>query len=95
MLYALTAAAMSAPWLAFFAYLRRHPMLLGDGIDWAFVSHQRIRSVVGMVLYLLSAALGWLVSPLIGLVGIGVMIFFHAVTTEGMRRGRSRRRTPA
>ncbi|MBQ1027909.1 TMEM175 family protein [Micromonospora sp. C95] len=93
LLYALVAAAMSAPWLAFFAYLRRHPMLLGEGIGRAFVSSQRIRPVVGMALYLIGGALGWFVSPVIGLVGIGVMIFFHAVTSEGVRRGRSRLRT--
>ncbi|MCZ7418524.1 TMEM175 family protein [Verrucosispora sp. WMMA2121] len=94
-LYALTAAAMSAPWLAFFAYLRRHPMLLREGVDWAFVSTQRARPVVGMALYFISGALGWFVGPVIGLVGIGVMIFFHAVTSEGIRRGRARRRRPA
>jgi uncharacterized membrane protein len=94
-LYALTAAAMSAPWLAFFAYLRRHPRLLGEGIDRAYVSAQRIRPVVGMALYLASGALGWLVSPVLGVIGIGVMIFFHALTSEGVRRGWSRRRSPA
>ncbi|MEV4714982.1 TMEM175 family protein [Micromonospora sp. NPDC049374] len=93
-LYALAAAAMSAPWLASFAYLRRHPMLFREGVDWAFVSTQRLRPVVGMALYLTSAALGWFVSPVIGLIGIGVMIFFHALTSEGVRRGRARRRRP-
>ena len=94
-LYALTAAAMSAPWLAFFSYLCRHPRLLGEGIDRAYVSAQRLRPVVGMTLYLASGALGWLVSPVLGVIGIGVMVFFHALTSEGVRRGRSRRRSPA
>ncbi|GAB3860072.1 TMEM175 family protein [Micromonospora andamanensis] len=94
-LYALAAAAMSAPWLAFFAYLRRHPRLLGEGLDRAFVSAQRVRPVVGMALYLTTAALGWFVNPILGLAGIGVMILFHALTSEGLRRWRTRRRMPA
>ncbi|MFG2058902.1 TMEM175 family protein [Micromonospora sp. NPDC048930] len=94
-LYALTAAAMSAPWLAFFAYLRRHPALLAGGTSAAHVAAQRTRPVTGMALYLISGALGWLVSPVLGLVGIGVMIVYHALTSEGVRRRRPRRRRRA
>ncbi|WP_446216469.1 TMEM175 family protein [Micromonospora sp. IBHARD004] len=92
LLYALTAAAMSAPWLAFFGYLRRRPALLGEGISVAHVAAQRARPVTGMVLYLFSGALGWFVSPVLGVIGIVVMIVFHALTSEGVRRRRPHRR---
>ncbi|MEG3634054.1 TMEM175 family protein [Micromonospora palythoicola] len=95
LLYALAAASMSAPWLAFFGYLRRHPSLLAEGVDEDYVSAQRIRPVVGMALYLITGALGWFVSPVLGLLGIGVMIIFHSLTSGGLRFGRWRRRRPA
>ncbi|GAA4579839.1 TMEM175 family protein [Micromonospora coerulea] len=86
LLYALTAAAMSAPWLAFFSYLHRRPALLGEGVSAAHVAAQRARPITGMLLYLFSGALGWFVSPLLGLIGIVVMILYHALTSEGVRR---------
>ena len=58
-------------------------------------SAQRTRQLTGMAVYLLTGLLGWLVSPVLGLVGIGVMIAYHALTIEGVRRGRPRRRKPA
>ncbi|MFE9692859.1 hypothetical protein [Micromonospora sp. NPDC005806] len=39
--------------------------------------------------------LGWVVSPAFGLIGIGVMIVYYALTSEGVRRGWPRRRQPA
>ncbi|WP_200216076.1 hypothetical protein [Micromonospora coerulea] len=38
------------------------------------------------MLYLFSGALGWFVSPLLGVIGIVVMILYHALTSEGVRR---------
>lgn len=58
----------------------------------AHVAAQRARPVTGMALYLLSGALGWFVSPVLGVIGIVVMIAYHALTSEGVRRGRPRRR---
>ncbi|SCG59999.1 hypothetical protein [Micromonospora inositola] len=40
-----------------------------------------------MVLYLFSGVLGWFVSPVLGVIGIVVMIVYHALTSEGVRRG--------
>ncbi|MET7375266.1 TMEM175 family protein [Micromonospora arida] len=85
-LYALSAALMSAPWLVFFGYLHRHPALLRRGVSPEYVRAQRLRPVTGLVLYGLSGLLGWFVSPLLGLVGVIVMISYHAVTSEGLPR---------
>ncbi|MGC4746105.1 TMEM175 family protein [Micromonospora sp. DT201] len=90
-LYALAAALMSAPWLVFFGYLRRHPELLGRGVSPEHVRTQRLRPVTGLVLYGLSGLLGWFVNPVLGLIGIIVMIAYHAVTSEGLRRRVGRR----
>ncbi|GGO27573.1 TMEM175 family protein [Micromonospora parathelypteridis] len=90
-LYALAAALMSAPWLVFFGYLHRHPELLDRGVSPQHVRTQRLRPVTGLVLYGLSGLLGWFVNPVLGLIGIIVMIAYHAVTSEGLRRRGARR----
>ncbi|RKR87365.1 putative membrane protein [Micromonospora pisi] len=84
--YALSAALMSAPWLFFFRYLRRHPALLEHDITETYVRTQFQRPVTGLVLYGLSGLLGWFVHPLVGLGGIIVMIIYHAVTSGGLRK---------
>ncbi|WBB68124.1 TMEM175 family protein [Micromonospora sp. WMMD812] len=86
-LYALAAALMSAPWLAFFAYLHRHPALRAAEVDPDHVRAQRARPLTGLVLYGLSGLLGWFVNPVLGLILIIVMIAYHAVTSEGLRAG--------
>ncbi|MFE9188384.1 TMEM175 family protein [Micromonospora sp. NPDC007208] len=90
-LYALAAALMSAPWLVFFGYLHRHPALLERRVSPEYVRTQRLRPVTGLVLYGLSGLLGWFVSPLLGLIGVIVMITYHAVTSEGLPRWLTRR----
>ncbi|MET8372530.1 TMEM175 family protein [Micromonospora profundi] len=85
-LYAASAALMSAPWLVFFAYLRRHPELLGRRVSAEHVRMQRLRPVTGLVLYGLSGLLGWFANPLLGLIGLIVMIVYHAVTSQGVHR---------
>jgi len=90
-LYALSAALMSAPWLVFFGYLHRHPALLRRGVSPEYARTQRLRPVTGLILYGLSGLLGWFVSPLLGLVGVIVMIIYHAATSEGLPRWLTRR----
>ncbi|MER7590874.1 TMEM175 family protein [Micromonospora sp. NPDC127501] len=90
-LYALAAALMSAPWLVFFGYLHRHPALLERRVSPDYVRTQRLRPVTGLILYGLSGLLGWFVSPLLGLIGVIVMISYHAVTSEGLPRWLTRR----
>lgn len=90
-LYALAAALMSAPWLVFFGYLHRHPALLERRVSPEYVRMQRLRPVTGLILYGLSGLLGWFVSPLLGLIGVIVMITYHAVTSEGLPRWLTRR----
>ncbi|MEW2382764.1 TMEM175 family protein [Micromonospora sp. NPDC047707] len=86
-MYALAAALMSAPWLAFFAYLHRHPTLRAENVGPDQVRAQEARPITGLVLYGLAGLVGWVVSPLLGLLGIIVMIIYHGVTSEGLRTG--------
>ncbi|KAB1910678.1 TMEM175 family protein [Micromonospora sp. AMSO31t] len=86
-MYALAAALMSAPWLVFFAYLRRHPTLRAGHIDQDHVHAQEARPITGLLLYGLAGLLGWIVNPLLGLLGIIVMIIYHGLTSEGLRTG--------
>ncbi|MEO3770698.1 TMEM175 family protein [Micromonospora sp. B9E7] len=90
-LYALAAALMSAPWLVFFGYLHRHPALLERRVDPEYVRAQRLRPITGLILYGLSGLLGWFVNPVLGLIGVIVMITYHAVTSEGLPRWLTRR----
>ncbi|WP_205800875.1 TMEM175 family protein [Micromonospora thermarum] len=86
-LYALAAALMSAPWLVFFAYLRRHPALRASHVGQDQVRAQQARPIIGLVLFGLTGLLGWIVNPLFGLLGIVVMIIYHGFTSEGVRAG--------
>ncbi|MFI6781374.1 TMEM175 family protein [Micromonospora sp. NPDC050276] len=90
-LYALAAALMSAPWLVFFGYLHRHPALLERRVSPGYVRTQRLRPVTGLILYGLSGLLGWFVNPVLGLIGVIVMITYHAITSEGLPRWLTRR----
>ncbi|MFC0032689.1 TMEM175 family protein [Micromonospora chaiyaphumensis] len=87
-MYAFAAALMSAPWLVCFRYLRRHPELRAEGVDQDHVRAQEIRPITGLVLYGLTGLVALVVSPILGLVGIIVMIIFHGVTSEGLPRWR-------
>ena len=82
--YALTATPMSVPWLVAFLYLIRHPELRAPGISDRYLRAQVPRPVTGIVLYGLSAVLGWFVDPVLGVAAFVVMIIFHAATSERM-----------
>ncbi|MGI5211912.1 TMEM175 family protein [Plantactinospora sp. CA-290183] len=86
-LYAVAAALMSAPWMVLFGYLRRRPELLSPGVTRRYIRSQAFRPLTGLLLYGLSGLLGWFVNPVVGLVGIIVMICYHALTSEGLREG--------
>jgi uncharacterized membrane protein len=83
-LYALVGGLMSMAWIPVFPYLGRHPHLLEDEGDAAYFLAQRARPWTGVGLYLLAGVLG-LVIPLLGLAVFGVMVVFHALTSEGLR----------
>jgi len=85
--YALAAAAMSASWLPVFPYLRDHQELLEHTATAEYFRAQRLRPMIGVVLYGLAVAVVWLVGPAVGLSFFVIMIIFHAVTSEGLQEG--------
>ena len=87
-LYAIVGALMSAAWIPVFSYLARHPDLLLDPGDAEMFAKQRSRPLVGVGSDLLAAALGYCVSPLIGLVLCAWMIAYHGITSEGLHANR-------
>ncbi|WP_202864624.1 TMEM175 family protein [Micromonospora endolithica] len=82
--YALIGALLCASWLAFFHYLARHRDLLKEGVSERHFPAERVRALVGVILYVAAGLIGYLVAPLAGLVIFAVLPVFYAVTSAGL-----------
>ncbi len=83
-LYALIASLMSAAWLPVFPYLYRHPELLKPQLPATIFASEILRPSVGIVLYVVAAAVGGFVHPILA-VGIFVAVVgYYAWTSQGI-----------
>jgi uncharacterized membrane protein len=83
-LYALIAAAMCASWLCIYRHLARHPALKSPRCEDDYVRHGFIRSLSGLLAYLVGGAAGFLIHPAIALVVYVLLPIFYFATTEGL-----------
>jgi uncharacterized membrane protein len=81
-LYALVAAVMAVSWLLLFHYLSVSERLLEPNTPSSFFVAERRRALLGLVAYLLAAALA-LVVPVGSLAIVCVLPVFYGLTSEG------------
>jgi len=83
-LYAFIAALMSAAWVPLFYYLHKNPALSKSEVVQGTYLKQLQRPLVGMLLYLAAAGLGWFVHPVFAVVVFIFMAVYYALTSQGI-----------
>jgi hypothetical protein len=74
--YALIGALLCASWLAFFHYLARREDLLVEEVSERHFFVERVRALVGVILYAAAGLIGYVIAPLAGLVIFVVLPVF-------------------
>ncbi|WFE45845.1 TMEM175 family protein [Verrucosispora sp. WMMD1129] len=92
--YALIGALLCASWLALFHYLARRKDLLREEVSGRHFPAERVRALVGVILYVAAGLIGYLVAPLAGLAIFVVLPVFYAVTSAGLYQVPLTRRIP-
>lgn len=92
--YAGVGALLCLSWLYFAHYLGRHPELLEEGVEPSYFQSDRVRPMVGVVLYLVAGLIGVLVNIPAALAIFLVLPLFYGLTSNGLYdlRAVSRRR---
>ncbi|GIG88424.1 TMEM175 family protein [Plantactinospora endophytica] len=83
-LYALVGVVVCISWLMLYHYLATHRELLVEGVAPGFFPSERLRALIGLVLYALGGLLGFLVNPLAGLAIFILLPPFYGLTSGGL-----------
>jgi uncharacterized membrane protein len=83
-LYALVSGLMSAAWLPVFVYLYHRTELVKPHLPRTIFASQVLRPTVGILLYIVAAALGWFVSPLLAVAIFVIIVGYYAWTSQGI-----------
>jgi uncharacterized membrane protein len=89
-LYAGIAGGMCLSWLALFHVLSIRPYLVEDDINSDFFPKERFRATIGIILYAIAGAAGWLSTPRVALLIFLALPIFYGVTSEGLTETRIR-----
>jgi uncharacterized membrane protein len=89
-LYAAIAGTMCLSWLVVFHVLSVHPHLLEDGVNPDFFPKERLRAALGIILYAIAGAAGWLSTAKLALLIFLALPVFYGITSEGLTETRIR-----
>ncbi|MGC5020558.1 TMEM175 family protein [Micromonospora sp. DT47] len=82
-LYGLVGVVLSAAWLGLYHHLNRHRDLLQAHTSPRFFAVERLRAVLGIVLYAAAGMVGWLVSVPVALVVFLLLPLFYGLSSNG------------
>lgn len=82
--YAALAGAMCLAWLLLFHVLSVRRYLVEPGVDPRFFPNERFRAVLGVALYAIAGAAGWLMTPKLALLIFLALPVFYGITSEGL-----------
>lgn len=94
LLYGALAALMALAWLALWWHLYAHPHLLDEDTTAGFFGAERMRAVIGVVLYGAGAGAAF-IAPMVGLSVFAVLPIFYGLTSAGVSPRWRRTRTAA
>lgn len=83
-LYAMIATLMSAAWVPALWHLCRHAELAKSHLSEAALTAELFRPIVGILLYVIAAIVGWFVSPTMAVFFFMFIVGFYAVTSRGV-----------
>jgi uncharacterized membrane protein len=90
LLYAVIASLMSAAWLPVFLHCNRHPELAKPSLSKVFVVQEIYRPIIGIVLYIMAALVGWFYSPSAAVCIFVFIVGYYAWTSQGFHSGRQK-----